>query len=179
MGNLLQELRIETAINLRPVRVDTDKKSRADAATVSAEAGRIYLPANEAWVAEFLDEVCSYPASPHDDWLDAFTQAVNYLRGQEQGAGSPQAFINWLKREAAASRSNPPDPWLELNDRDNLVNVYLETQDEIDALYGGGGKICAYCRQTTKGQSYIPQGLVRYHVPCLRKQEAGIKPGAK
>ncbi|MGH7913840.1 MAG: hypothetical protein ACREPW_04220 [Candidatus Binataceae bacterium] len=29
---------------------------------------------------DFLDEVCSFPAAPHDDQVDVMSQALNYLR---------------------------------------------------------------------------------------------------
>jgi hypothetical protein len=90
--SLIQELTVDTAINLRPIKVDGDKGARASAATIAAELGRVYLPRDEAWDEAFLDEVCSYPASPHDDWLDAFTQAVNYLR-HNSGVRSFEAFM--------------------------------------------------------------------------------------
>ena len=37
------------------------------------------------WVADFLDEVSSFPAAQHDDMVDSMTQALNYLRESNSG----------------------------------------------------------------------------------------------
>jgi hypothetical protein len=31
------------------------------------------------WLQDFMDEVCSFPAAPHDDIVDALSEAINYL----------------------------------------------------------------------------------------------------
>jgi hypothetical protein len=40
----------------------------------------VFLPDQAPWLREFLDEVTSFPAAPHDDQVDAMTLALNYLR---------------------------------------------------------------------------------------------------
>jgi phage terminase large subunit-like protein len=38
------------------------------------------MPTEAAWLADFLEEAISFPASAHDDQVDAFCQALSYLR---------------------------------------------------------------------------------------------------
>jgi predicted phage terminase large subunit-like protein len=78
--SLIQELRRDTKMPLRAIKVDRDKKSRAHAVTGLIEAGRVYLPERAPWVADFLDEVCAFDQGSHDDQVDSMTQALNYLR---------------------------------------------------------------------------------------------------
>jgi hypothetical protein len=45
------------------------------------ESGRVCLPESAPWLADFLEELTSFPAAPHDDMVDALTQALNWMRG--------------------------------------------------------------------------------------------------
>jgi hypothetical protein len=92
--SLIQELRIDTNLPLRPVKVDGDKNVRAAAAAQPAiGAGRVLLPAGAVGSDEFLAEVCAFPAGVHDDFVDTLTQAIGYLRraGQQMASGISRA----------------------------------------------------------------------------------------
>jgi hypothetical protein len=64
------------------VKVSSDKISRSHAITPTIEAGRVYLPEQAPWLANFLDELSAFPAAPHDDQVDALTQALNDSRSR-------------------------------------------------------------------------------------------------
>jgi len=78
--SLIQMMRNETRLPLLPVRPLGDKVARAHAVSPLVESGRVFLPDQASWLRDFLDEVTSFPAAPHDDQVDAMTQALNYLR---------------------------------------------------------------------------------------------------
>jgi len=78
--SLIQELRTSSRLAVTPVKVSSDKISRAHAITPMIEAGRVFLPEQAPWLGEFLDELSSFPAAPHDDQTDSLTQALNYIR---------------------------------------------------------------------------------------------------
>src|SRR5260221_14780607 len=44
--------------------------------TEPIEAGDDHLPARAPWVEEFKKEILSFPASKHDDQIDALSQAL-------------------------------------------------------------------------------------------------------
>lgn len=77
--SLIQTLVSDTRLPVQPIKPLGDKQSRAHAISPLVESGRIYLPAQSAWGRDFLDELTSFPAAPHDDQVDAFTQALDYL----------------------------------------------------------------------------------------------------
>ncbi len=79
--SLVQSLQAETRLPVLPVKPLGDKVARASAVSPIVESGRVYLPESAAWLADFLDEASSFPAAPHDDQIDALSQALNYLRG--------------------------------------------------------------------------------------------------
>ena len=78
--SLIQELKLSTALPLIPVKVDSDKQTRAQAVTPLIEAGKVFLPESAPWVSDFVEEMACFPNGIHDDVVDATTQALNYLR---------------------------------------------------------------------------------------------------
>jgi predicted phage terminase large subunit-like protein len=59
-------------------RVGGDKVTRAQAAATQAEHGKIKLLRGE-WNEAFLNEVCSFPSSTHDDIVDALSDLIAEL----------------------------------------------------------------------------------------------------
>jgi predicted phage terminase large subunit-like protein len=80
--SLLQSLQLETRLPLLPVRPLGDKASRASAISPLFESGRVFMPQQAHWLSDFVDELTSFPAAPHDDMVDATTQALSWMRGQ-------------------------------------------------------------------------------------------------
>jgi predicted phage terminase large subunit-like protein len=78
--SLIQSLRSETILPVLPVKVSTDKVSRAHACSPMVEGGKVYIPESAHWVRDFLDEVSSFPAGAHDDQVDSLSLGLNYLR---------------------------------------------------------------------------------------------------
>lgn len=83
--SLLQDLRRETElpplIAVMPVQ---DKVTRFAAVTAMIEAGRLALPLDAPWLAEFERELLTFPQGRHDDQVDALSQYLNWLRGRKQ-----------------------------------------------------------------------------------------------
>ncbi len=82
---LLQDARRENALPLIAVNPKGDKVTRFAAVTALMEAGRVLLPEQAPWLADFESELFSFPAGAHDDQVDAFTQYLDWLRGSTWG----------------------------------------------------------------------------------------------
>jgi predicted phage terminase large subunit-like protein len=67
--SLIQELRIDCALPLHPMKVQGDKLVRAAAAEPTISTGRVMLPEGAQWADEFLREVCAFPSASHDDFV--------------------------------------------------------------------------------------------------------------
>ena len=80
--SLTQSLTQETLLPIIPVKVETDKVSRAHAVTALFESGRVFLPRFAPWLADFESELELFPFSANDDQIDSTTQALAYLREQ-------------------------------------------------------------------------------------------------
>jgi len=70
-----------TVPGLIPIEPDGSKLARAHAITWLWEAGNVWLPHPDVyrWVNVLVDELTGFPASAHDDQVDALTQALRQL----------------------------------------------------------------------------------------------------
>jgi predicted phage terminase large subunit-like protein len=67
-----------------------DKVMRLHAVSHLVYNGRVYIPESKqvpgefvTWAEDFLREVCSFPNSPHDEYVDCLSQALAFFRDQE------------------------------------------------------------------------------------------------
>jgi predicted phage terminase large subunit-like protein len=147
--SLLQELRVGTRLPIQAIKVDTDKVTRANACTPLTESGRVFLPAAAPWLTDFLEEISSFPNAPHDDCVDAFSQALNFVREAYSYTSLSQYYLNETAIDTyratanygmAAMRSGLPQQEVERlvaeADGDNEYTVAYE--DEMRRLESGG-----------------------------------------
>jgi predicted phage terminase large subunit-like protein len=81
--SLIQDLRRSTMLPVIAVMPKGDKLSRFAQVTPLIEAGRLALPREAPWLAEFEREVLEFPGGRHDDCVDALSQYLNHIRDQE------------------------------------------------------------------------------------------------
>jgi phage terminase large subunit-like protein len=69
------------------VEPEGSKEARASAVSPMCEAGNVHLPHPSIWpeVAEWLDEICTFPKGVKDDRVDSFTQALKRIEGSHSG----------------------------------------------------------------------------------------------
>lgn len=74
-------------VGLVPVEPRGTKVARAQAITPALEAGNVYLPhpGIAPWVDGLVEEAASFPNGPHDDQVDALTQALDRLLLKQPG----------------------------------------------------------------------------------------------
>ncbi len=72
-----------------------DKATRSRSIQARAAMGKVYLPQSAPWVADFLAELCAFPAGKHDDQVDAIgligRLLDQMLAGRVPKAESPEA----------------------------------------------------------------------------------------
>jgi predicted phage terminase large subunit-like protein len=145
--SLIQELRTSSRLAVTPVKVGSDKISRAHAVTPMIDAGRVFLPEQAPWLGEFLDELSSFPAAAHDDQTDSLTQVLNYiredasysnLRGYYQNQTAIEHYHATANYGIAAMKSGLTVPEVEAlvnnADDDEYSRAYNE---EMNRLQGG------------------------------------------
>jgi predicted phage terminase large subunit-like protein len=75
---VIQVLRDEI-MGVIPVHPDRSKEARVQAVSFSIEAGNVYLPKDEQFTWEFIDQCASFPNGKHDDIVDSMSQALSRL----------------------------------------------------------------------------------------------------
>lgn len=88
--------RVLTGVTKIPAGQDGDKEVRADSASDDLESGNCWLPGIgagpdetlgpakviSAKIKNFIDETATFPNAAHDDQVDAWSQAMNWLRSK-------------------------------------------------------------------------------------------------
>lgn len=78
---LIQTLRRE-GVPVVPVQRNKDKLSRGHDAAPFVESGNVLLPADAAWLSDFLAESASFPGGAHDDQLDPMFDAIQTVQAR-------------------------------------------------------------------------------------------------
>lgn len=96
--SLVQELKRETRLPILPIKVDADKIARAYAVTPLFEAGRVLLLERAPWIADYIDELASFPVGAHDDRVDSTSQALQRLALLHRPAPARNHSLNIMGR---------------------------------------------------------------------------------
>jgi predicted phage terminase large subunit-like protein len=77
--SVVQMLRESTTLNVRETPNPTDEKEvRFRVVSPRIECGRVYI-VDGSWNEDFLNQVCAFPASDHDEFVDILGYAINDL----------------------------------------------------------------------------------------------------
>src|ERR1035437_4922821 len=156
--SLIQELQTSSRLAIEPVKVDSDKVTRATACTPLVEAGKVFLPEDAAWLADFLEEVSSFPASPHDDMVDALSQALNFTRESHSGIFE---YVKDLAMRTARGETIERD--------ETMSNWYNEGKEELRAVKN----TCQPCGRPVIGAGVDELGK-RYHRECYAAKSQNV-----
>jgi predicted phage terminase large subunit-like protein len=103
--SLIQTLKSSTRLPVKAIRPDSDKFTRASAIAPLVEAGKVCLPQGAEWVADFIDELATFPNAAHDDQVDALVQALRYVAQVNQSG-----HIGLMRLEMGAARVQRGEP---------------------------------------------------------------------
>lgn len=65
---------------ITPSRASGDKIARLNAVSDIFASGMVWYPVGRRWAEEVVDEVCGFPATPHDDLVDSTVYALMRFR---------------------------------------------------------------------------------------------------
>jgi predicted phage terminase large subunit-like protein len=88
---LIQILREQTRLNVIGRRPKDDKETRLSRHQGRFEAGRILLPTEAPWLADFESELLAFPLGRYDDQIDALLLFLDWLMENERYL-TPLAF---------------------------------------------------------------------------------------
>ena len=91
--SVIDQLRESTNLNVVSTKTPKDsKETRLNVASPFVESGRVYLVDGD-WNDEFIEEVCGFPAMPHDEYVDLLAYAVDYHHSAE-GQATDEEILN-------------------------------------------------------------------------------------
>jgi len=77
---LIQDLIRDGVSGITRYEPTMDKIMRLHSVSSTIENGFVYLPQEAEWLAEYLHELTSFPATKHDDQADSTSQALDWVR---------------------------------------------------------------------------------------------------
>lgn len=81
--SLIQSIEKNTGINVTRTPTPKDSKEvRLNAVSPTIECGRVYV-VDDFFAEEFIEEVCGFPAKPHDEYVDVLCYAIDYYNNVE------------------------------------------------------------------------------------------------
>lgn len=87
---LNQDLKANTKLSFKGVIPKDDKATRLLGVTHLIEGGRIAIPKNAPWLAEFQREITLFPNGKHDDQVDSLSQFLKWL-------AEPRHKARWVR----------------------------------------------------------------------------------
>lgn len=79
--SLLQQLEAEGFWRAKEFDPKGSKADRICAQSAHVECGEVFIPVAAPWLNDFRDEILAFPYGRNDDQIDAFSQAMDWLKG--------------------------------------------------------------------------------------------------
>ncbi len=102
--SLIQEYRQSTPLPVIPIQPTADKITRASEVSALFESGRVFLPRQAPWLADYEAELALFPKGKHDDQVDSTSQALRWMRDSAAGfawdSTGPRAGFEALREMA-------------------------------------------------------------------------------
>ncbi|WP_095012052.1 phage terminase large subunit [Tsuneonella mangrovi] len=114
---LIQSLQAEALSGVPlpiPRRPEGDKIARVMNISSMIEAGRLFLPGQAHWLAEFTGEILGFPSSRHDDQVDALSQLFIWVQLKDRWRAPLNEGPEEMDPHAALPVRDPvgsKDPW--------------------------------------------------------------------
>ncbi|MFC1659331.1 phage terminase large subunit [Pseudomonadota bacterium] len=84
--SLIQDLRKDLKVPIIAIKVTKDKITRLASVSSLIEAGRVFLPVEAPWLADFEHEVYLFPNGEHDDQVDSMSQYLYWIKTRPEEA---------------------------------------------------------------------------------------------
>lgn len=134
---ILQELRKEGIGSLREVKPSKDKLIRMTNQTAIIESGRVHIPEEAPWLADYLYELAVFPNGKFSDQVDSTSQALDAMHEIRPGDN----LIEYYRREAEGLVKAQEEIWI------------LNPPPSVSHASGRGGD--RYCKDAD-GYFHVP-----------------------
>ena len=168
---LIQELITEGLHEVKACTPEKEKVLRLNAQTATIDNGFVHIPDDAAWLADYLDELTTFPHSKYNDQADSTSQALAWIKESQFNSG----LHNYYRRENACSM-------YERGESINRIAAHFKTTEAeirswLKELIGRAvacGRGCPICGERLGyNVSITKEGGVEYHTECLKKLRSG------
>jgi len=180
---LIQELVSDGLHIVKAIKPEGEKVMRLNAQTATIENGFVFLPDDEAWLAEYVHELSTFPSGKYDDQADSTSQALDWIK---RGLVEPNA-ITWDRQEVArmlhrqgvhlnaiagqmGATTEQVQQWISFDSQASHEASPAWIEDYRRRLLA---KYCACSIEIPFGDRYIDQGVCHYHVDCFARMQRG------
>jgi len=125
---LLQDLAASGFGRARGVKPMKDKQTRMANQTALIETGRVLIPEQAHWLAEFLHEMVMFPNGRYDDQVDSTSQALAELNNKPMAGRNVYEYYR-REYERLAGRSSEPVEHLRVQGPPGVGQTYGEGFD--------------------------------------------------
>ncbi len=81
--SLLQDIKKETRTAIIGIKPIKDKITRLAGVSAMFEAGKVFLPIEMNWLADYENELLSFPFCEHDDQVDSTSQFLEWYKNNK------------------------------------------------------------------------------------------------
>ena len=86
--SLIQDLKKTERTPIIGIKVIKDKITRFASISALFEAGRVFLPIDKLWLADYENELYNFPFCEHDDQVDSTSQFLEWYKNHENNINS-------------------------------------------------------------------------------------------
>jgi predicted phage terminase large subunit-like protein len=93
--SLIQEMKMHTRMPVIPMSVNnTNKVIRFDSVAPLFEAGKVFLPEDSHWLADYEYQITNFPSTEHDDMVDSTSQFLQWVN-KPRYVRKPKEALYW------------------------------------------------------------------------------------
>ena len=135
---LIQELIEDGIYAVTRSKPEFDKIMRLNAQTGTIENGFVHLPQEAHWLANYLHELTTFPASKFNDQVDSTSQALAWTKTRPAGWG----LLEYMRREVETLQGRPSTIMVKLKAPVGTTHVQTMTGQQIAASADGTFLVC-------------------------------------
>jgi len=106
-SQLIKELIEEGVHGVERFNPECDKVKRLDAQTATIENGLVYLPEQAGWLADYIQEMITFPHAKYDDQVDSTSQALAWAKQRPAGWGVLEHMRRMVEKENGRAMGFP------------------------------------------------------------------------
>ncbi len=117
---LIQELKGDSDLNIKKYNPVEDKVTRMMMGTFMIEGGRVFVPVEAPWLADFKHELLMFPKGKHDDQVDCLSQFLDWAKKHSGRQITAADFV--FSEESAVMKEFPDIGPYPFHDNDPYFN---------------------------------------------------------